>query len=339
MECSTGSKYFPVQRECSANSKNTAANTAAAILRIINKKAVKSTSGITEKANLQDIDIEFDPLEIINKNADTASETLRIAANKKELVKSTSGIAKKEGLQVIGVDSELLEIINKKPVKSFEITGKNSSWRQVLGNPPPKKFFNEWILFQKKKWNFQRFLFNSKHTKAVQTHDASEKKSWRQELGNPPPKKYFNEWILFQKEKWNFQRKQMIDLRHKKALMTDSTNESLRQELGNPTPKKYVNKKAVKSDRLRSIIRKPTKMYGKKSWRQELGNPPLRKNVKEWILFQKKKWNFQRKYLNDLRRVKTLMSHGTVEKKVRFDLSGNLFQKKKEKLLDLILTQ
>ena len=129
------------------------------------------------------------------------------------------------------------------------------------------------------------------------------------------------------------------DLRHKKALMTDSTNESLRQELGNSTPKKYVNKKAVKSDALRSIIRKPTKMYGKKSWRQVLGNPPLKKNVKEWILFQKKKWNFQRKHLNDLRRVKTLMSHGTVEKKVRFDLIGNLFQKKKEKLLELILTQ
>ena len=324
MECSTVSKYFAVQHECSAKSKN--ADTAAAILRIINKKAVKSTQGITEKANLQDIDVEFDPLEIINKNVNAASDAFRFADNKK----STSEITVKADLQ---------DIINKKPVKSFEISGKNSSWRQVLGNPPPKKFFNEWILFQKKKWNFQRFLINSKHTKAVQTQDASEKKSWRQVLGNPPPKKYFNEWILFQKEKWNFQRKQMIDLRHKKALMTDSTNESLRQELGNSTPKKYVNKKAVKSDALRSIIRKPTKMYGKKSWRQVLGNPPLKKNVKEWILFQKKKWNFQRKHLNDLRRVKTLMSHGTVEKKVRFDLIGNLFQKKKEKLLELILTQ
>ena len=32
-----------------------------------------------------------------------------------------------------------------------------------------------------------------------------------------------------------------------------------------------------------------------KSWRQVLGNPPPRKNVKEWILFQKKKWSWQRK--------------------------------------------
>merc|ERR1712223_1954421 len=33
-----------------------------------------------------------------------------------------------------------------------------------------------------------------------------------------------------------------------------------------------------------------------KSWRQVLGNPPSRKtNVKEWILFQKKKWAWQRK--------------------------------------------
>ena len=33
-----------------------------------------------------------------------------------------------------------------------------------------------------------------------------------------------------------------------------------------------------------------------KSWRQVLGNPPSRKtNVKEWVLFQKKKWEWQRK--------------------------------------------
>ena len=33
-----------------------------------------------------------------------------------------------------------------------------------------------------------------------------------------------------------------------------------------------------------------------KSWRQVLGNPPSRKtNVKEWVLFQKKKWAWQRK--------------------------------------------
>ena len=34
----------------------------------------------------------------------------------------------------------------------------------------------------------------------------------------------------------------------------------------------------------------------KDSWRLVLGNPPSRKtNVKEWILFQKKKWAWQRK--------------------------------------------
>ena len=30
-----------------------------------------------------------------------------------------------------------------------------ASWRQVLGNPPKRKFVKEWILFQKKKWAFQ----------------------------------------------------------------------------------------------------------------------------------------------------------------------------------------
>ena len=33
-----------------------------------------------------------------------------------------------------------------------------------------------------------------------------------------------------------------------------------------------------------------------KSWRQVLGNPPSRKtNIKEWVVFQKKKWAWQRK--------------------------------------------
>lgn len=32
----------------------------------------------------------------------------------------------------------------------------SKSWRQVLGNPPPKSHIKEWILFQKKKWAWQR---------------------------------------------------------------------------------------------------------------------------------------------------------------------------------------
>ena len=32
-----------------------------------------------------------------------------------------------------------------------------------------------------------------------------------------------------------------------------------------------------------------------KSWRQVLGNPPKKENIKDWIVFQKKKWAWQRK--------------------------------------------
>ena len=32
-----------------------------------------------------------------------------------------------------------------------------------------------------------------------------------------------------------------------------------------------------------------------KSWRQVLGNPPRKDNIKDWIVFQKKKWSWQRK--------------------------------------------
>ena len=32
-----------------------------------------------------------------------------------------------------------------------------------------------------------------------------------------------------------------------------------------------------------------------KSWRQVLGNPPKKENTKDWIVFQKKKWEWQRK--------------------------------------------
>ena len=31
----------------------------------------------------------------------------------------------------------------------------NKSWRQVLGNPPPRSRVKEWIAFQKKKWEHQ----------------------------------------------------------------------------------------------------------------------------------------------------------------------------------------
>ena len=44
--------------------------------------------------------------------------------------------------------------VNKlKCVKRFVSQGK--SWREVLGNPPPRSQLKEWIQFQKKKWAWQ----------------------------------------------------------------------------------------------------------------------------------------------------------------------------------------
>jgi DNA polymerase epsilon subunit 1 len=31
----------------------------------------------------------------------------------------------------------------------------SKSWRQVLGNPPPRSQFSEWLKFQKQKWAWQ----------------------------------------------------------------------------------------------------------------------------------------------------------------------------------------
>ena len=47
-------------------------------------------------------------------------------------------------------------IVNKRTRDSIEEEDLSKSWRQVLGNPPPRKNVKEWILFQTKKWAWQR---------------------------------------------------------------------------------------------------------------------------------------------------------------------------------------
>ena len=59
-------------------------------------------------------------------------------------------------------------IVNKRTRDSIEEEDLSKSWRQVLGNPPPRKNVKEWILFQTKKWAWQR--------KQKQGHQRSSKR-------------------------------------------------------------------------------------------------------------------------------------------------------------------
>ena len=86
-------------------------------------------------------------------------------------------------------------------------------WRVYLGDPPPIKYIEDWIVFQKAKWDWQRqpeplkiSLFTKKSFNNNELESNNWRKQWRVYLGDPPPIKYIEDWIVFQKAKWDWQR-------------------------------------------------------------------------------------------------------------------------------------
>ena len=116
-----------------------------------------------------------------------------------------------------------------------------------------------------------------------------------QGISNPVPRIQHPDWLhkkIMEKNDTHKQRKisEMFTITQKpKPVITDI------EDMGNSnrSPLKPKNNVII-SKRARETSASDDNDLSK-SWRQVLGNPPPRKNVKEWILFQKKKWGWQRK--------------------------------------------
>ena len=72
------------------------------------------------------------------------------SAPKKQVLADMEDMVKRTPLKPKNV------IINKRPREEELEQDLSKSWRQVLGNPPPRTKVKEWILFQKKKWQWQK---------------------------------------------------------------------------------------------------------------------------------------------------------------------------------------
>ena len=110
-----------------------------------------------------------------------------------------------------------------------------------------------------------------------------------QGIPNPVPRIQHPDWLhkkILEKNDTHKQRKinEMFTITEKKMI-------DIEDAVPKRTPLKPKN--AIVNKRARDSVEEEEDLS--KSWRQVLGNPPPRKNVKEWILFQTKKWKWQRK--------------------------------------------
>lgn len=114
-----------------------------------------------------------------------------------------------------------------------------------------------------------------------------------QGIPNPVPRIQHPEWLhkkIMEKNDTVKQKKitEMFGVSAKKPMMMADM-----EDFGKRTPLAPKNVAVVNSTKRKSEVLSEEDLS--KSWRQVLGNPPPRKQVKEWILFQKKKWEWQRK--------------------------------------------
>ena len=117
-----------------------------------------------------------------------------------------------------------------------------------------------------------------KNTQKDSSDDISMAVQWRYSLGDPPSKKFgTKEWIEFQKHKWNWQ------------LGRQSPKSLRRNFQPQPLKKSLFTKKSFINEELDSNL-----LLAREQWRCYLGDPPPKKYVKDWIVFQKAKWDWQR---------------------------------------------
>ena len=118
-----------------------------------------------------------------------------------------------------------------------------------------------------------------------------------QGIPNPVPRIQHPEWLhkkIMEKNDTLKQRKisDLFNVAAKKPILDiEDACSTSRAPL---RPKNVIVNKRPRDDELSNSVH-PAEQDLSKSWRQVLGNPPPRSKVKEWILFQKKKWNWQRK--------------------------------------------
>ena len=178
-------------------------------------------------------------------------------------------------------------LFDLKSFKNNELLESNwrKQWRDYLGDPPLKKYVEDWIVFQKTKWDWQRqpeplkiLLFTKKSFNNNELESNNWRKHWRVYLGDPPPIKYSEDWIVFQKAKWDWQRQP------EQEFWSNNSELTLEPE---PLKISLFTKKFFKNNELESN-------NWRKQWRVYLGDPPPIKYSKDWIVFQKAKWDWQR---------------------------------------------
>ena len=76
-------------------------------------------------------------------------------------------------------------VSHKRKRQDINETDLAKSWREVLGNPPPRSHVRDWIVFQKKKWEWQRKQRTQNTKKRARTGEGSEMGNIIRSAGKP----------------------------------------------------------------------------------------------------------------------------------------------------------
>ena len=77
-----------------------------------------------------------------------------------------------KGKKPLGLSN--VTVTQKRKRQDIDESDLGKSWREVLGNPPPRSQVREWIAFQKKKWYWQKRQRNQNAQKRARTGDSNE---------------------------------------------------------------------------------------------------------------------------------------------------------------------
>ena len=81
-------------------------------------------------------------------------------------------VGSSNGKKPLGLSN--VTVTQKRKRQEADETDLSKSWREVLGNPPPRSQVRDWIAFQKKKWDWQKKQRNQNAQKRARTGDSNE---------------------------------------------------------------------------------------------------------------------------------------------------------------------
>ena len=81
-------------------------------------------------------------------------------------------VGSSNGKKPLGLSN--VTVTQKRKRQEADETDLSKSWREVLGNPPPRSQVRDWIAFQKKKWDWQKKQRNQNAQKRARTGDGNE---------------------------------------------------------------------------------------------------------------------------------------------------------------------